>query len=86
MFQITEPALKQLHDSLTGVAGGDDSRCFRITPKDESNLSLTYAEPTASDAKYDFNGRIVLAVPQELEGFCSDKRLDLDSDGKLELA
>ena len=87
MLSITNAALQQLHDSLAAVSDGDDSeKCFRIIPKDESNLALNYSSPATGDTTFKFNDRTVLAIPRELEDFCSGKSLDVNDDGKLELA
>jgi hypothetical protein len=87
MLTVTNAALEQLHDSLAAVSDGDDSeKCFRIMPKDDSNLTLNYSSPATSDTTYKFNDRMVLAIPKELEDFCSGKNLDVNADGRLEIA
>lgn len=87
MLSVTNSALQQLHQSLAAVSEGNNSeKCFRIMPKDDRNLTLEYSMPAESDTTFDFQDRTVLAVPKELEDVCSDKNLDVNQDGKLELA
>lgn len=87
MLSVSNTALKQLHQSLQAVSDADeDTKCFRITPKDQSSLTLNYSEPAANDTTFEFEGKVVLAVPRELEEFCNDKSLDVNSEGRLELA
>jgi hypothetical protein len=88
MLSVSNSALKQLHQSLQAVSDTDDenTKCFRITPKDQSSLTLNYSEPAANDTTFEFGGKVVLAVPSELEEFCNDKSLDLNAEGRLELA
>ncbi len=88
MLSVTSSALKQLHQSLQAVTDAEDesTKCFRITPKDQSSLTLNFSEPAANDTTFEFEGKVVLAVPKELEEFCDDKSLDVNSEGRLELA
>lgn len=87
MLSVTNSALKQLHQSLQSVSDTDEeSKCFRIMPKDNTSLTLNYSEPAANDTTFEFEGKVVLAVPKELEEFCTDKSLDVNSEGRLELA
>lgn len=87
MLSVTDPALQQLHDSLVAISDENSSeKCFRIMPKDDRNLTLEYSVPADSDMTFDFNERTVLAVPKELEDICSNKNLDVNQEGKLELA
>lgn len=87
MLSVTKTALKQLYDSLSAASDADDNaKCFRLMPKDASNLTLSYLEPDAGDRTFEFNGRTVLALPKELESYCSDKKLDVGEHGKLEIA
>jgi hypothetical protein len=87
MLSVTDPALKQLHDTLTDAPGADDGdKCFRIVPKDAATLTLAYMEPEATDATFEFEGQTVLALPDELKDYCADRSLDINDDGKLELA
>lgn len=87
MLAVTNAALEKLHESLAAAPDGDDSeRCFRMTPRDEANLTLSYAVPATSDTTYKFNGHTVLAVPMELEKFCAGRSLDINDDGELEIA
>lgn len=84
MLSVTTPALEQLHSSL--LSSEDESKCFRIVPKDESTLTLKYMEFEDSDTTYEMKGRTVLALPDVLVPYCEDKNLDVGNDGGLELA
>ena len=84
MLSVTAPALEQLHSSL--LSSDDKSKCFRIVPKDEATLTLEFMEFEDSDTTYEMQGRTVLALPEILAPYCKDKNLDVNSDGKLELA
>lgn len=87
MLSVSNAAMLQLHNALQSVAGSEeDQRCFRIVPRDEKNLGLSLASPAPTDKTYEFEGATVLAVPKELDGVCDGKSLDVNDDGKLELA
>jgi hypothetical protein len=87
MLSVSNAAMVQLSSKLQSMSeGGEDARCFRIVPRDESNLALNLMEPAPGDTTFQHNGSTVLAVPEELNDFCSDKSLDVNDDGKLELA
>lgn len=87
MLSVSNAAMEQLSDRLQSVSSGDeDARCFRIVPKDETNLALSLTEPAPSDTTFEHGGNTVLAVPKELNDLCGDKSLDVNDDGKLELA
>ena len=87
MLAVTDAAMLQLHNTLQSATKEDnDSRCFRIVPKDNTHLTLSLAEPAASDTTFEHEGDTVLAVPRELKEFCESKSLVLNDDGKLELA
>ena len=87
MLSVTDPALKQLHSTLADAPdGAEGDKCFRIVPKDAATLTLAYMEPEKSDATYEFDGQTVLALPDELKDYCADRSLDVNEDGKLELA
>lgn len=84
MLSVSDPALQQLHTSLPG--SNSASKCFRIMPQDESNLTLKYMAVEESDTTFEYAERIVLALPKELAPLCENKRLDINNDGQLELA
>lgn len=84
MLSVSEPALEQLHSSL--IASTQTDKCFRIMPKDASNLTLKFTEVHDDDRTFEFNGRTVLALPKRLEPFCTGKVLDVNEKGVLELA
>jgi hypothetical protein len=87
MLSVSNAAMTQLSNTLQSVSDGDDdARCFRIVPKDETNLTLSLAKPTPTDMTFEHDGNTVLAVPEELHDFCDGKSLDVNDDGKLELA
>lgn len=84
MLSVSTPALEQLHSSL--LSSTDTSKCFRIVPRDEKTLTLRYMEFKDSDETFEMRGRTVLALPDALGPYCSDKNLDVGADGTLELA
>jgi hypothetical protein len=84
MLSVTDPALRQLHKSLS--VSTDDQKCFRIMPKDSANLTLKYMDFESGDRTFDFEGRTVLALPKELEPYCMDKNLGINDKGNLVLA
>lgn len=84
MLSVSTPALEQLHSSL--LASTDTSKCFRIVPRDEKTLTLRYMEFKETDKTFELKGRTVLALPDALEPYCSDKNLDIGKSGNLELA
>ena len=87
MLSVSNAAMQHLHQSLTSIANSEAAgKCFRIVPKENRYLTLSLAEPAPSDKTFEFEGDTVLALPQELKTFCSDKSLDLDENGKLELS
>ena len=84
MLSVSTPALEQLHSSL--LSSTDTGKCFRIVPRDEKTLTLRYMEFKDSDKTFEVKGRTVLALPDSLTPYCRDKNLDIDKDGRLELA
>lgn len=86
MLTVTEPVLKQFDRALAkaGDTGGAE-RCLRLIRGHDSNLSLTLESPEPGDTTYEYEGRTVLAVPEAYAGFCSDKLLDMDEQGRLVL-
>ena len=84
MLSVSTPALEQLHSSL--LSSTDTSKCFRIVPRDEKTLTLRYMEFKDSDKTFEMQGRTVLALPDALAPYCSDKNLDVGKNGNLELA
>ena len=83
MLSVSTPALEQLHSSL--LSSTDTSKCFRIVPKDEATLTLKYMEFRDSDETFEMKGRTVLALPDALVPYCSDKNLDVSKDGHLQI-
>ena len=87
MLSVTDSALQQLHDSLaTRSKGNNSEKCFRIMPKDDRNLTLEYSIPADRDTTFDFKDRTVLAVPKDIEDIFSNKNLDVNDDGQLEIS
>lgn len=86
MFELTDAAGAQLHKSLASTRMPDhEGKCFRVIPKDDKYLTLTLAKPALSDATYEHDGAIVLALPKSLRPFFKDKSLDIDETGNLKL-
>ena len=86
MLSVSKPALKQLHETLANAPDDAADKCFRIVPKDAATLTLVYTKPEATDETYEFDGETVLALPDELKTYCAERSLDINDDGKLELA
>lgn len=86
MFELTDAAGAQLHKSLAGTQTPEhEGKCFRIVPKDDKSLTLKLARPAPSDATFEHDGAVVLALPKALRPFFKDKSLDTDQSGKLKL-
>jgi hypothetical protein len=84
MLTVTEPVLKQFDRALARAGeGGSGERCLRLVRGHDSNLSLALEAPEPEDTTYEYEGRTVLAVPEEYVEFCADKMLDLDEQGRL---
>lgn len=81
MLSVTEPALKHLASRIDDV---DESRCFRMVPQ-ETDITLTIAEPEREDTTFEFEGRTVLALPPALAEACADRSLDINAGGDLVL-
>ena len=87
MLQLTDAALTKLHDSLAATDRPEhQGKCFRIVPENEQSLTLRLAKPAPSDAIYEHDGSAVLALPRALSEIVRDKRLDIDSNGRLKLS
>lgn len=86
MLTVTETVLKQFDRALAkaGETGGGE-RCLRIVKGSDANLSLALEAPEPEDATWEYEGRTVLALPEEYAGFCADKTLDMDEQGRLVL-
>jgi hypothetical protein len=84
MLSVSNPALQQLHGSLPESTHAN--KCFRIMPKDETNLTLKFMEVEESDTTFEYQERTVLALPKDLAPLCKNKRLDVNDEGQLELA
>jgi hypothetical protein len=83
-MEVTEAARKQLHHSLAERdAARNGGKCFRIMPKEDRSLTLNLARPDPSDATFEHDGHVVLAVPKALESFFNNKSVDIDNSGNL---
>lgn len=87
MLTVSETVLKQFDSALerAGEPGGGE-RCLRMVRSDDANLSLALETPEPGDTTWEYEGRTVLAVPENCAGFCSDKTLDIDDQGRLVLS
>lgn len=84
MLQLTQSAREKLHASLNrSEALSDEGKCFRIVPKDEKTVTLTLAEPDATDSTFSHEGQVILAVPEALGPLFNDRSLDIDDGGNL---
>jgi hypothetical protein len=62
-----------------------DPACFRLTLNDKDTLGLIVQQPESSDQTHECGGATVLATPEPLIEFLSERVLDLDDDGHLVL-
>lgn len=86
MFELTDAAGARLYESLAGTRMQDnETKCFRVVPKDDKYLTLKLARPAPSDVTFEHDGALVLALPKALRPFFEDKSLDIDRCGKLKL-
>jgi Fe-S cluster assembly iron-binding protein IscA len=83
MLTVTDAALEHLQHALTRVEAA--SACFRLTINDQDTLGLIVEEPESGDRTYECDGETVLATPEPLVEFLSERILDLDDDGHLVL-
>lgn len=84
MLTVTDAALQHLHTALV-QADAIDPACFRLTIRGEDSLGLVVQEPDSGDQTFECNGDTVLATPEPLMEFLSERVLDLDEDGQLVL-
>lgn len=86
MLTVTETVLKQFDRALAKAGEAESGeRCLRIVRGKDANLSLALETPEPDDTTYDYEGRVVLAVPEVYADFCADKTLDMDEEGRLVL-
>lgn len=87
MLTVTEPVLQQL-DKAISKAGDteEESKCVRLVRGEQAGLALKLQAPEADDTTYEYDGRTVLAVPENCAEICADKTLDINPDGKLVLS
>lgn len=87
MLTITDDARKVCHDTIAQLADPEaDSKCLRLQNTEKSGLMLTFDEPRKSDAIIRYDGRDLIAVPENYATFCADKTLGLDDRGRLFLS
>lgn len=87
MLTVSEAALERFRETVARMCNSqDDSKCLRFVRSGETGLALSLEMPQSDDTTFDHKGRTVLAVPDELADFCSDKTLDVDDEGNLTLA
>lgn len=87
MLTVTEPVLEQL-DKAISKAGDSraENKCVRLVRGEQVGLALKLQTPAESDTTYEYEGRTVLAVPENCAAICADKTLDINEDGKLVLS
>lgn len=87
MLTVSETVLKQFDRALEKASEpGGAERCLRMVRGDDANLSLALDTPEPGDTTWEYEGRTVLAVPETCAGFCADKMLDIDDQGRLVLS
>jgi len=84
MLTVTDAALQHLHTALLRTEAVDPA-CFRLTFRGEDSLGLIVETPESSDQTFECAGETVLATPEPLLEFLSERVLDLDDDGQLVL-
>jgi len=85
MLTVTDAALQHLHAALSQAEAIEDPACFRLTVRGEDSLGLMVQEPESGDQTFECDGETVLATPEPLLEFLSERVLDLDEDGQLVL-
>jgi hypothetical protein len=87
MLTVTEPVLEQLDKAIAKAGDAEtDNKCVRLVKGDEAGLALKLQTPEQEDTTYEYEGRTVLAVPENCAEICADKTLDINQDGKLVLS
>ena len=87
MLTVTEPVLEQLDKAISKASDREkEGKCVRLVKGDEAGLALKLQTPEEDDTTYEFEGRTVLAVPEDCQEVCADKTLDINQDGKLILS
>lgn len=87
MLTVTEPVLEQLDKAISKASDTEkENKCVRLVKGEEAGLALKLQEPAEDDTTYEYEGRTVLAVPDNTAQICADKTLDINQDGKLVLS
>lgn len=87
MLEVSKDVRERLHSALSAdEVRRTQGKCFRIVPQDDRSLTLNLATPAPSDSTVEHDGHVVLAVPKALQEFFADKRLDIDSNGRLKVS
>lgn len=90
MLTVTEPVLEQLDKAIakanSDASDSEKEKCVRLVKGEEAGLALKLQEPAEDDTTYEYEGRTVLAVPENTAQLCADKTLDINPDGKLVLS
>lgn len=87
MLTVTEPVLEQLDKAIAKASDADtDDKCVRLVKGEQAGLALKLQAPEQDDTTYEYEGRTVLAVPENCAEICADKTLDINQDGKLILS
>lgn len=88
MLTVTNPVLKQFDKAIAkaGESEKTEDKCVRLVKGEQAGLALKLQTPEAQDTTYEFEGRTVLAVPENCAEICSDKTLDINKDGRLVLS
>lgn len=87
MLTVTEPVLEQLDKAISKASDPEtEDKCVRLVRGEEAGLALKLQTPEEDDTTYQYEGRTVLAVPENCAEICADKTLDINEDGKLVLS
>lgn len=87
MLTVTEPVLEQLDKAISKADDTEkENKCVRLVKGEEEGLALKLQAPEEDDTTYEYEGRTVLAVPENTAQICADKTLDINQDGKLVLS
>lgn len=83
MLSVSNAALEQVGETVAAMGNSHDTEsCLRMVRAD-NGLALAFEPAQAGDDTFEFKGRTVLAVPDDLADICNDKTLDVDDAGQL---
>lgn len=84
MLIVTDSALEHLYDAISQADVRPAAElCFRFVAQDDETLTLVLQTPAAGDRTFEHNGAVVLALPEQLADYFSQRTLDVDNDGQL---